>query len=129
MSLGSDSPLSSLKPDFPPILNEEILPKSLGHAPKKSVNAMASPYLLYIQGITSSLKVFQRFKCQYESCILVGSHVIGNVKKIVCSIIVPIYKKGDSTLLTNYRHILLLSIFHKILEKFMCSRLKSFFEC
>jgi hypothetical protein len=40
--------------------------------------------------------------------------------------IVPIYKKGDKTLLTNYRPISLLSIFHKILEKLMCYRLRSF---
>ena len=41
--------------------------------------------------------------------------------------IVPVYKKGDRSVITNYRPISLLSVFHKILEKLMCSRLNSFF--
>ena len=42
--------------------------------------------------------------------------------------IVPIYKKGDRSVITNYRPISLLSVFHKILEKLMCSRLNSFLK-
>jgi hypothetical protein len=34
--------------------------------------------------------------------------------------IVPIYEKGDRSVITNYCPISLLSVFHKILEKLMC---------
>jgi hypothetical protein len=40
--------------------------------------------------------------------------------------IVSLYKTGNKTLLTNYRPISLLSIFTKILEKLMCSRVRRF---
>jgi len=40
--------------------------------------------------------------------------------------VVPIYKKGQKSLTSNYRPISLLSIFNKILEKLMCKRLCSF---
>lgn len=40
--------------------------------------------------------------------------------------IIPIYKKGENTLLDNYRPITLLSIFSKIFEKAMLNRLLSF---
>jgi Reverse transcriptase (RNA-dependent DNA polymerase) len=38
------------------------------------------------------------------------------------------YKKCDRSAITNYRPISLISVFHKILEKLMCSRLNSFLE-
>ena len=40
--------------------------------------------------------------------------------------VIPIYKKGSQTLVENYRPISLLSIFNKILEKLMYTRLLSF---
>ena len=42
--------------------------------------------------------------------------------------VVPVFKKGDSTLCTNYRPISLLSIFSKLYEKCMYKRLYTFLE-
>ncbi|MGK2862648.1 MAG: RNA-directed DNA polymerase [Chitinophagaceae bacterium] len=40
--------------------------------------------------------------------------------------VIPIFKKGDAKLITNYRPISLLSIFNKLLEKLVYKRLDSF---
>ena len=40
--------------------------------------------------------------------------------------IIPVYKKDDVFLPSNYRPLFLLSIFHKLLEKIICVRLKQF---
>ena len=40
--------------------------------------------------------------------------------------VIPVYKKGDSTICSNYRPISLLSIFSKIFEKCMYSRIYAF---
>ena len=42
--------------------------------------------------------------------------------------VIPVYKKGSQTSLSNYRPISLLSVFNKLLEKLMCSRLLKFLE-
>ena len=42
--------------------------------------------------------------------------------------VVPIYKKGSSYLVSNYRPISLLSIFNKIIEKLMYNRIISYLE-
>ena len=42
--------------------------------------------------------------------------------------IIPVYKKDDAFLPSNYRPISLLSIFHKLLEKIICVRLKQFLK-
>lgn len=42
--------------------------------------------------------------------------------------VIPVFKKDDHSSLCNYRPISLLSIFNKLLEKLMCSRLVSFLE-
>ena len=42
--------------------------------------------------------------------------------------IVPIYKSGDNTCLTNYRPISLLPAIFKVLEKLVCNRLVGFLE-
>ena len=46
--------------------------------------------------------------------------------KLKTSKIIPIYKKGDTSLMTNYRPITLSSVFNKILERLMYNRLISF---
>ena len=40
--------------------------------------------------------------------------------------IIPLYKSGSQTLVSNYRPITLLSVFHKIMEKLMYKRLTDF---
>ena len=42
--------------------------------------------------------------------------------------VIPLFKKGDTFLCTNYRPISLLSCFHKLFEKFMKVRLQSFLD-
>ena len=42
--------------------------------------------------------------------------------------IIPVYKKDDAFLPSNYRPIPLLSIFDKLLERIICVRLKQFLE-
>ena len=40
--------------------------------------------------------------------------------------VIPVFKKGDSDTPSNYRPISLLSIFHKLFEKIVCTRITSF---
>jgi hypothetical protein len=47
-------------------------------------------------------------------------------KKMKIAKVIPVFKKGSSTQLTNYRPISLLSVFNKILEKLMHKRLYSY---
>jgi len=42
--------------------------------------------------------------------------------------VIPLFKKGDEKLPSNYRPISLLSIFNKVLEKLISKRLYNFFE-
>ena len=42
--------------------------------------------------------------------------------------VIPVHKKNDEFVTGNYRPISLLSVFHKLLEKLMYKRLKSFLE-
>ena len=58
------------------------------------------------------------FNESFETGIVPSNLKIANV--------IPIYKKGSQTLVENYRPISLLSIFNKILEKLMYTRLLSF---
>jgi hypothetical protein len=46
-------------------------------------------------------------------------------ERLKCSIIIPIHKKGDKSLLANYRPISLLTSFSKIVERVMYNRLVS----
>ena len=60
------------------------------------------------------------FNASFETGIVPDSFKLANV--------VPVYKKGSQTSLSNYRPISLLSVFDKLLEKLMCNRLVNFLE-
>jgi hypothetical protein len=47
-------------------------------------------------------------------------------EKLKTAKVVPVYKKGDRSLASNYRPISLLSVFYKLLERLMYNRLMSF---
>ena len=42
--------------------------------------------------------------------------------------VVPIFKKGDNTLMNNYRPISLLPVISKVIEKIICTQLSTYFE-
>src|SRR6267154_2772610 len=75
-----------------------------------------------------------RFICDTEPFILAPLCFIFNLSlstgvfpdELKKSKTIPIYKKGDHTLMSNYRAISLLSIFSKILESLVSARLSSF---
>ena len=55
---------------------------------------------------------------------LIEKDVVPDLLKIAQ--VIPIHKKDDASLPGNYRPILLLSVFDKILEKVICTRLRKF---
>ena len=58
-----------------------------------------------------------------------NSYLSGNVPNALkLSNVIPVFKKGSQTSLSNYRPISLLSIFHKLLERLMYNRLVSFLD-
>ena len=48
--------------------------------------------------------------------------------KLKIAKVVPIFKKGDNTLMNNYRPISLLPVISKVIEKIICTQLSSYFE-
>jgi len=48
--------------------------------------------------------------------------------KLKVSKVIPIYKEGPRTVMSNYRPIALSSPFAKIIEKLMCNRLVEYFN-
>jgi hypothetical protein len=60
------------------------------------------------------------FNASFEVGVVPTSLKLANV--------IPVYKKGSPACLCNYRPISLLSIFSKLLEKLVCSRLLDFLE-
>ena len=49
-------------------------------------------------------------------------------EKLKMAKVIPIFKKGDESVISNYRPISLLSVFDKMLEKVMYTRLESYFN-
>ncbi|XP_063359867.1 uncharacterized protein LOC134649082 [Cydia amplana] len=48
--------------------------------------------------------------------------------KLKVAILRPLYKKGEKTSITNYRPIALLSVFSKVIEKFIQNNINNYFE-
>lgn len=72
--------------------------------------------------------------CIYEiseplCSIINNSFVQGKFpKQLKMAVVIPVYKKGDRSLLENYRPISLLSSFSKVFEMTMCHRIVHFFN-
>ena len=49
-------------------------------------------------------------------------------EKLKLAQVIPLFKKGNSVLCTNYRPISLLSSFHKLFKKFMKMRLENYLD-
>ena len=76
---------------------------------------------------TPILKLVKNVLSGPLAIIINASFATGIVpKKMKIAKVIPVFKKGSSTQLTNYRPISLLSVFNKILEKLMHKRLYSY---
>jgi hypothetical protein len=60
------------------------------------------------------------FNCSFSTGVVPDQFKLATV--------IPIYKKGSKSVVSNYRPISLLSVFNKILEKLMYKRLVIFLE-
>ena len=75
------------------------------------------------------LKLLKTIISQPLEILFTASFTTGTVPdKFKLANVIPVYKKGSMSILSNYRPISLLSIFNKLLEKLMCNRLVDFLE-
>ena len=86
----------------------------------KSVGPYSTLNLLKTLKSLLSKPLAHLFNCSFLSGIVPD--------KLKVARVIPVFKKGPRTLMTNYRPISLLSIFNKLLEKLMYNRLMDFLD-
>ena len=77
------------------------------------------PYFLKISGYITALPISLILNCCITASIFPS--------KLKLAKVVPVYKKGPTDQLTNYRPISLLPSLSKVFERIICNRLLSFF--
>jgi len=106
------------------LMTYKVIPKSVHIGQPNYLNELLQPYqpVRTLRSSTSALLVipfvrsdFAFFNMSFTSGVVPTSLKIAKV--------IPVYKKGDRCLIGNYRPISLLSVFDKILEKLMYTRL------
>lgn len=111
-----------------PIVNSIFITPVTTHEIESIINALNSNKSCGDDGISPGLiKEFKSMLCLplehiYNLSLTTG--VVPNSLKIAK--VVPLFKKGDASAMSNYRPISLLSIFNKILEKIVYSRVHNF---
>lgn len=106
---------------FQPISSFEIL-KAIGYLPNSSscgADGISSYVLKKIAYLLVDVLAYVFNRCVFEGVF---------PEELKCADVIPLFKKGSVTEISNYRPISLLSVFSKIFEKLMKNRIMSFLD-